>query len=577
MIVERRRAGRRRPAAARAARSRPRREEILVVGEPLAQRERALDALHALLLIGGPLALLIASAVGYALAAAALRPVERMRRHAAAVTAAGTSERLPVPPANDEIGRLGRTLNEMLARLEVAFKRERAFVSRRLARAAHAAGDPAHGARAGAARRAHAARSSRTRCARPPRRPSGSRSLAEDLLVIARSDQGRLPVRPERLEAGVVLARVAGRFQTRARAEGRPLEADPSPGVELRRRPGADRAGAREPRRQRAAPTATGTVALSARTVDGSVELHVRDEGPGFPQEFLPRAFERFTRADEARTRGGTGLGLAIAAAIAGAHGGTAHAANVEGGADVWISLPPSPHESVLIFSSSPHRDAARCSHTYPEELFMRVLVVEDEIKMASLIRRGLRSEGLAADVAIKGEDALWMAGSTGYDAIVLDVMLPGIDGFETCRRLREEGIWSPVIMLTARDTVEDRVAGLDGGADDYLAKPFSFAELLARLRALARRGPVERPAVLEVGTLKLDPAGRRVWRERHRGQPRRPRSSSSWRRSCVTRARCSRATSCSSTPGTTTTRTARTSSTSTSATCATRSTARSA
>jgi two-component system, OmpR family, response regulator len=96
----------------------------------------------------------------------------------------------------------------------------------------------------------------------------------------------------------------------------------------------------------------------------------------------------------------------------------------------------------------------------------------------------------------------------------VLDVMLPGMDGFETCRRLREEGIWSPVIMLTARDSVEDRVAGLDGGADDYLAKPFSFAELLARLRALARRGPVERPAVLEVGTLKLDPAARRVWRE---------------------------------------------------------------
>src|SRR6478752_2262587 len=143
----------------------------------------------------------------------------------------------------------------------------------------------------------------------------------------------------------------------------------------------------------------------------------------------------------------------------------------------------------------------------------MRVLVVEDEIKMASLIRRGLRSEGLAADVAIKGEDALWMAGSTGYDAIVLDVMLPGIDGFETCRRLREDGIWSPVIMLTARDSVEDRVAGLDGGADDYLAKPFSFAELLARLRALARRGPVERPTVLEVGGLRLDPATRDVVR----------------------------------------------------------------
>jgi two-component system OmpR family response regulator len=143
----------------------------------------------------------------------------------------------------------------------------------------------------------------------------------------------------------------------------------------------------------------------------------------------------------------------------------------------------------------------------------MRVLVVEDEIKMASLIRRGLRAEGLAADVAIKGEDALWMAGSTSYDAIVLDVMLPGIDGFQTCRKLREDGIWAPVIMLTARDSVEDRVAGLDGGADDYLTKPFSFAELLARLRALARRGPVERPAVLEVGDLKLDPASRRVWR----------------------------------------------------------------
>jgi two-component system OmpR family response regulator len=143
----------------------------------------------------------------------------------------------------------------------------------------------------------------------------------------------------------------------------------------------------------------------------------------------------------------------------------------------------------------------------------MRVLVVEDEIKMASLIRRGLRGEGLAADVAIRGADALWMAAATSYDAIVLDVMLPDIDGFETCRRLRSDGVWSPVLMLTARDSVEDRVAGLDGGADDYLTKPFSFAELLARLRALARRGAVERPTVLEVGDLRLDPAARRAWR----------------------------------------------------------------
>ena len=143
----------------------------------------------------------------------------------------------------------------------------------------------------------------------------------------------------------------------------------------------------------------------------------------------------------------------------------------------------------------------------------MRVLVVEDEVKMASLIRRGLREEGLAADVAVRGEDALWMAQATDYDAIVLDLMLPGIDGFETCRRLRAEGVRSPVVMLTARDAVEDRVAGLDRGADDYLTKPFSFAELLARLRALARRGPVERPPVLAVGDLRLDPAAHRAWR----------------------------------------------------------------
>ncbi len=143
----------------------------------------------------------------------------------------------------------------------------------------------------------------------------------------------------------------------------------------------------------------------------------------------------------------------------------------------------------------------------------MRVLVVEDEVKMAGLIFRGLREEGLAADVAISGEDALWMAAATDYDVIVLDVMLPGFDGFETCRRLRGDGIRAPVLMLTARDSVEDRVAGLDGGADDYLTKPFSFAELLARLRALVRRGPLDRPAVLAVGELRLDPATRQVWR----------------------------------------------------------------
>jgi two-component system, OmpR family, response regulator len=143
----------------------------------------------------------------------------------------------------------------------------------------------------------------------------------------------------------------------------------------------------------------------------------------------------------------------------------------------------------------------------------MRVLVVEDEPKMAALVARGLREEGHAADVAARGEDALWMAKAAAYDAIVLDIMLPGLDGFATCRRLRGQGTWVPVLMLTARDAVIDRVAGLDAGADDYLLKPFSFAELLARLRALVRRAPGERPTLLEAGDLRLDPAARRVWR----------------------------------------------------------------
>ncbi|HSC91540.1 MAG TPA: response regulator transcription factor [Gaiellaceae bacterium] len=143
----------------------------------------------------------------------------------------------------------------------------------------------------------------------------------------------------------------------------------------------------------------------------------------------------------------------------------------------------------------------------------MRVLVVEDEPKLAGLLRRGLAEEGHAADVAGSGEDALWMALARPYDAIVLDLMLPGIDGVEVCRRLRDDGVWSPVLMLTARDGVDDRVGGLDAGADDYLAKPFAFAELLARLRALARRGAEERPSVLAVGDLRLDPATRRVRR----------------------------------------------------------------
>ncbi len=143
----------------------------------------------------------------------------------------------------------------------------------------------------------------------------------------------------------------------------------------------------------------------------------------------------------------------------------------------------------------------------------MRVLIVEDHVKMAGLIRRGLRKEGMAVDVAGDGEEGVARAEATEYDAIILDVMLPGIDGFEVCRRLRGDGVWAPILMLTARDAVKDRIAGLDEGADDYLTKPFSYAELLARLRALVRRGAVERPTELQVGNLRLDPARRQVWR----------------------------------------------------------------
>jgi two-component system OmpR family response regulator len=143
----------------------------------------------------------------------------------------------------------------------------------------------------------------------------------------------------------------------------------------------------------------------------------------------------------------------------------------------------------------------------------MRVLVVEDATRMAELLRRGLVEEGYAVDVVAGGQDAVWMATENPFDAILLDVMLPDLDGFEVCRRIRDAGQWAPVLMLTARDGVDDRVRGLDAGADDYLPKPFAFAELLARLRALLRRGTGERPPVLAVGDLTMDPAARLVRR----------------------------------------------------------------
>ena len=143
----------------------------------------------------------------------------------------------------------------------------------------------------------------------------------------------------------------------------------------------------------------------------------------------------------------------------------------------------------------------------------VRLLVVEDDVKMASLLKRGLEREGYAVDLAASGEDAIWAGQEFAYDAIVLDTMIPAPDGFDVCRQLRDSGRWMPVIMLTARDSIGDRVRGLDAGADDYLAKPFSFAELFARLRALLRRDAGERPAVLRAGDLRLDPATKMVTR----------------------------------------------------------------
>jgi two-component system OmpR family response regulator len=148
-----------------------------------------------------------------------------------------------------------------------------------------------------------------------------------------------------------------------------------------------------------------------------------------------------------------------------------------------------------------------------PYHANVRVLVVEDEAKMATLVRRALELEGYSVDTAATGTDAVWLGSENDYDAIVLDVMIPEPDGFEVCRRLRAGGRWAPILLLTARDSVDDRVVGLDAGADDYLPKPFSFAELYARLRALTRRAATERPPVLEVDDLGLDPATHRVTR----------------------------------------------------------------
>jgi two-component system OmpR family sensor kinase len=315
------------------------REVVVVVGASLEDRRDALRNLAGLLLLGGPVSLLLASLAGYGVAAAALRPVERMRRRAAEISMVEPGRRLPVPPADDEISRLGTTLNAMLDRLQEAFAHERRFVSD----ASHELRTPLAILKAElelALRDARTEADFRAATASAAEETDRLVQLAEDLLVIARSDQGRLPLRAEAVEVGALLEGVQQRFAGRLAERQATLTVDARDGVAL----------TADPLRLEQAlgnlvENAIGhgghRIELVATPRDDAVEIHVLDDGPGFPERFLPSAFERFSRADAARGRGGAGLGLAIVAAVAEAHGGSARAANrPEGGADVWLRLP---------------------------------------------------------------------------------------------------------------------------------------------------------------------------------------------------------------------------------------------
>jgi two-component system OmpR family sensor kinase len=317
------------------------RKLVVVVGTPLDDRNEALKSLLLLLLIGGPVALLLASLAGYGVAAAALRPVESMRREAAEVSVTEPGRRLPVPEARDEVGRLGETLNDMLARLEVAFARERRFVSD----ASHELRTPLAILRTElelALRQGRTIEELEAALQSAAEETDRLSQLAEDLLVIARSDQGGLPVRKDDVPVAELLDRARERYARRAEQAGRGLRLEPDGGGRVP----ADRLRVDQALvnlLENAMRHGAGEVVLFAKEGNGAVELHVRDGGPGFPEGLLPAAFERFTRGDPARSRGGAGLGLPIVAAIAEAHGGTAGARNLaDGGADVWIVLPRS-------------------------------------------------------------------------------------------------------------------------------------------------------------------------------------------------------------------------------------------
>jgi two-component system, OmpR family, sensor kinase len=313
------------------------RKLVLIVGDTRQNDLETLASFRNELLIAGPIALLLASAAGYLLAGLALRPVESMRRRAADISAETPGERLPVPETGDELERLGETLNAMLDRLEGALERERGFV----ADAGHELRSPLTILRTElevAVRQAATVDEFKEAIGRSVQEVDRLSQLAEDLLLIARSEDGGLPLRVERVDVDDLFAGVLRRVELRARAEGKRVAAEQAHAAVQGDRVRLEQALVNLV--DNALRYGGGAVALSARRDDGTIELHVSDEGPGFPPTFLPRAFERFSRADEARGGGSAGLGLAIASAVAEAHGGTAHAENRGPGADVWISLP---------------------------------------------------------------------------------------------------------------------------------------------------------------------------------------------------------------------------------------------
>jgi heavy metal sensor kinase len=314
-------------------------DRIVVVGEPLDDRDEALDGLLAQLLVVLPVALLVSSVIGYLVAGAALRPVEDMRRRASEISADTPDRRLPLPRAQDEVHRLGRTLNRMLDRLDAGLERERRFV----ADASHELRTPLAALRTElelATRRPRSAEELENALLSASEEVERLVRLAEDLLVLARADDGQLPLRVAEHGAEAMLDAVASRTAARAAARGRSLRVTASGDVVLRA-DGRRIEQALDILVDNALRHGDGTVGLAAEAANGRVVLTVSDDGPGFPAAFLPHAFERFSRADAARSAGGAGLGLAIVRAIAQAHGGSADAANRgEGGVNVWIALP---------------------------------------------------------------------------------------------------------------------------------------------------------------------------------------------------------------------------------------------